>query len=86
MSFTYIYIYIYIYIYMHVYVYIRIYTHHTIDLVLLFGNVYLYIYLLKTELRILDFNIFIGSPDTGYQLIYLHYQIWSIKASMKKAE
>ena len=29
-------------------------------------------------------SIFIGSPDTGYQLIYLHYQIWSMNASANK--
>ena len=30
-------------------------------------------------------SIFIGSLDQGYQLIYLHYQIRSMKASSKKA-
>ena len=29
-------------------------------------------------------SIFIGSLDTGYQLIYLHYQIWSTNASANK--
>ena len=29
-------------------------------------------------------SIFIGSPDTGYQLLYLHYQMWSINASANK--
>ena len=35
----------------------------------------IYIYLLKTERGYQISCIFIGSPDTGYQLIYLHYQI-----------
>ena len=29
-------------------------------------------------------GIFIGSPDTGYQLIYLHYQIRSMNTSSNK--
>ena len=29
-------------------------------------------------------SIFIGSPDTDYQLIYLHFQIWSMNPSWNK--
>ena len=29
-------------------------------------------------------NIFIGLPDTGYQFIYLDFQIWSMNASANK--
>ena len=42
----------------------------------------------KTELRTSDFQHWlIRSPDTGFQFIYLLYQIWSRNApAMKRAE
>ena len=39
----------------------------------------------QLEIYIYISSIFISSPDTGYQFIYLHYQIWSMNTSVKKA-
>ena len=41
-------------------------------------------YLLKLNYGYQISSIFIGSPDTGYQFIYLLYLIWSRNAEAKK--
>ena len=44
----------------------------------------MYLFIKKLNYGYQVSSIFIGSPDTGYQLIYLHYQIWSMNASANK--
>ena len=44
-------------------------------------NIYIY---LKLNSMYQISSIFIGSPDSGYQLIYLHYQTWPKSTSWNK--